>query len=147
LAQAGARRVALSFEAGMPDKDLSLVQKRSPLSHSREILAALHEHAIYVTGYFMVGFPGQTIGDMEATVEYALSLDIDNLCLFVAVPFPGSALYTFCERHGYLVDPLSFNEFRFSKGLIQTDEFGPKDTEGIRRSGWLLHKNKPVEAD
>ncbi|MBW1810283.1 MAG: B12-binding domain-containing radical SAM protein [Deltaproteobacteria bacterium] len=147
MAHAGTRRVSLSLEAGMPEKDLRFIHKRVPLSHAREIIAALHGHAIYITGNFMMGFPGQTIDDMEATVEYALSLDFDKLCLFIATPFPGSPLYAYCERHGYLVEPHNFNDFRFSKGLIQTGEFGPKDTERIRRDGWLRHKTKLFEAD
>jgi phosphonoacetaldehyde methylase len=147
LARAGTRRVALSFEAGMPDNDLRFVQKRVPLTHSRKSIAALHDNAIHITGYFMMGFPGQTVSDMEATVDYALSLDLDKLCLFIAVPFPGSPLFTHCERHRYLVEPQNFNDFRFSKGQIRTEEFGPKDTERIRRDGWLRYQNKRVETD
>jgi anaerobic magnesium-protoporphyrin IX monomethyl ester cyclase len=136
LARAGTVRLALSFEAGEPSPGQKWTDKRVPLQKGREAVAALHDGGIDLVGFFMLGFPGQTIDDMNATVEYALSLDLDAVSLFIATPFPGTPLHTYCEREGLLVQPCDYRDFRFCTGLIRTPEFGPGDTERIRREGW-----------
>ncbi len=137
MARAGGCRVGLSFDTGEGNERNGWVGKQVALETAHSAVAAMRAHGISMIGYFMLGFPGQTIADMEAIVEYALALDLDYLSLFVATPFPGSPLHTYCEREGLLVNATDPRDFRFSFGHIQTDEFGPADTERLRREGYL----------
>ncbi|HUU00763.1 MAG TPA: radical SAM protein [Myxococcota bacterium] len=142
LARAGTIRAGLAFDAGEPAKPLKWVGKQIPLKQGREAVNMLHAGGITLIGYFMLGFPGQTIDDMRATVDYALSLDLDALSLFIATPFPQTPLHTYCERAGLLVRPYDYEDFRFSSGHIRTSEFGPADTERLRHEGWLKFQNR-----
>lgn len=136
LAQAGTVRMALSFDAGETTRGLRWTSKRVPLPVAVDRVRALGGRGIDVVGLFMLGFPGQTISDMHRTVEYALYLDLAALALFVVTPFPGTPLHAFCEAEGFLVKPHDSRDFRLNTGLIRTPEFGPEDTERLRREGW-----------
>jgi magnesium-protoporphyrin IX monomethyl ester (oxidative) cyclase len=136
LARAGTVRLGLSFDTGEGDRSLTWTGKQVPLSKGREVSAALRDAGIGLIGYFMLGFPGQTVDDMRATVDYALELELDSLSLFIATPFPGTPLHTYCQREGFLVNTDDLRDFRFHTGHIRTPEFGPEDTERLRREGW-----------
>lgn len=142
LARAGTFRAGLAFDAGAPESPLKWVGKQPSVECGRRAVDMLHDVGIELIGYFMLGFPGQTIDDMQATVDYALALDLDSLSIFIATPFPGTPLHSFCERRGLLVGADDYKDFRFSIGHIRTDEFGPQDTLRLRRAGWLeFHKH------
>jgi len=142
LARANTVRVGLAFDAGEPEKQLRWVGKRVSLKLGSEVVAMLHDVGISLIGYFMLGFPGQTIDDMRATVDYALSMDLDALSLFIVTPFPGTPLHTYCKRKGLLVAGRDLRDYRFSTGHIHTAEFGPGDTERLRHEGWLKFQNR-----
>ncbi len=136
LARAGTVRLGLSFDTGEGDRNLHWVGKQVPLTKGREVVTALRNAGINLIGYFMLGFPGQTVDDMRATVDYALELELDSLSLFIVTPFPGTPLHAYCEREGLLVNTDDPRDFRFHTGHIRTPEFGPQDTERLRREGW-----------
>ena len=136
LARAGTTRLGLSFDAGEGDPSLRWVGKQVSLPKGQEVATDLREAGISLIGYFMLGFPGQTIDDMRATVDFALSLELDSLSLFIATPFPGTPLHAYCEREGFLVGADDPRDFRFHTGHICTPEFGPEDTQRLRREGW-----------
>ncbi len=142
LARAGTIRACLVFDAGEPEAPLKWVGKQVSQEQGSEAVAMLHDGGISLLGFFMLGFPGQTIDDMRATVDYALSLDLDALSIFIATPFPGTPLHTYCERKGLLVPDRDLRDYRFSTGHIRTAEFGPEDTERFRHEGWLEFMNR-----
>ena len=48
---------------------------------------------LQIIGFFMLGIPGSSLASMEATVDFALSLDIDFAKFTVFVPYPGTAIH------------------------------------------------------
>jgi radical SAM superfamily enzyme YgiQ (UPF0313 family) len=62
---------------------------------------------MFVTGFFMGGFPFENAEDMAQTITFAKELDLDWALFNVFQPFPGSELYEYCVQNGHL-DP---NEF------------------------------------
>ena len=44
-------------------------------------------------GFFMVGYPGETIEDIESTFDLALSLPLDEISFTVPLPLPGTPLF------------------------------------------------------
>ena len=55
------------------------------------------EAGIEVAAFFIVGYPGETVADIEKTFALALSLPLDEISFNVPMPLPGSPLY---ERLG-----------------------------------------------
>ena len=55
------------------------------------------EAGIEVAAFFIVGYPGETVADIEKTLSLALALPLDEISFNVPMPLPGSPLY---ERLG-----------------------------------------------
>ena len=51
------------------------------------------KHGFYVTGFFIIGYPGETRDDIFATIQYAKKLKIDKAAFSKYIPLPGTASY------------------------------------------------------
>ncbi len=87
--QAGCTRIALSLESSSPDR-LRMMGRSPSLEHSRSAAAAARAVGIGVTGYFMLGLPGETVADRRATFDFACSLPLDMAHFSVASAWPGT---------------------------------------------------------
>lgn len=57
---------------------------------------------IYVMGFFMAGFPFETLEDVRQTLQFARDLDMDWALFNVFQAFPGCELYDYCVQHGHI---------------------------------------------
>ncbi len=57
---------------------------------------------IYIMCFFICGFPFETYEDLEETINFAKSLDLDWALFNLFQPFPGSELYDYCIDNGHL---------------------------------------------
>jgi len=98
--------------------------------------------------FYIIGFPGETIENMQQTVDFALELkrkyDV-GMHLFAATPSYGTRLYDECKAKGYLPADLSWNSFaqaRQAKGmpLITTNEFTPAEVKEIAAKALVEYK-------
>lgn len=116
MKRSGCRTVNLAFESGDPDILFQSMKKDLDPEMGRQVRAWCREVGIYVNGMFILGMPGETPETMRRTRDYALSLDLDGIGIFIATPFPGTELYDTCKEKGYL-DP------KYARGdaLFQSD--------------------------
>ncbi|WP_246258457.1 B12-binding domain-containing radical SAM protein [Amycolatopsis anabasis] len=68
LARNGLREVALGIESGS-ERMLTLIDKRITPGMARAVVRRLTERGIHVKGYFILGFPGETTTEVDATVR------------------------------------------------------------------------------
>ena len=88
-------------------------------------------------GMFVIGFPGETLLQMEETVRFAEEVDCDYVSFSLATPYPGSRLHEVCRERGDLVDGWYENlVFGFGKGCIKTHDFTPEDVLRVRKDAW-----------
>ena len=50
----------------------------------------------------MLGYPGETKAEIEQTVSYAKSLQLDWTFFFIATPLPGTVMWKMAEDMGWL---------------------------------------------
>ncbi|MCC7565763.1 MAG: B12-binding domain-containing radical SAM protein [Methanomicrobiaceae archaeon] len=90
--QAGCVRVYLGLESGS-DETLRLMGKRATVRDGREAVRLFAEAGIETAGFFIVGYPGETMASVEETLAHALSLPLDEISINVPYPLPGSPLF------------------------------------------------------
>ena len=96
MREAGCRRVYLGLESGS-QATLDLMHKKITVEEGVRAATVYREAGIEVAAFFIVGYPGETEEDIEATFALALGLRLDEISFNVPVPLPGSALW---ERLG-----------------------------------------------
>jgi len=102
MRRAGLRACAVGFESGSPEL-LAAMHKGITLERSRQFAAEAAELGILVHGCFMVGFPGETEGTMQATLDHAIQLNSDSAQFYPVFPYPGTEAYAWAKQSGALV--------------------------------------------
>jgi len=103
LRRSGCWMLAMGIESASTDIRKDMV-KRLDEQKIRAAFANLREAGIKSFGFFIFGYPGDTQASMDATVDYAIELDVDFANFYPAVPYPGTELYEKCRREGLLAD-------------------------------------------
>jgi len=108
----------------MPGKDLNI-------AHAEQVVKWCRDIGYYVNAFFMIGFPDQTIEEMNRTVDYAISLDIDTAVFFIAQPLPGSPSWSKVE----FIDDFHPFMLRYGKCNIKSKLWTAEQVEEVRHEG------------
>ncbi|MBI3893008.1 MAG: B12-binding domain-containing radical SAM protein [Candidatus Wallbacteria bacterium] len=68
------------------------LKKNNNLQKMKENIRIASREGIMPLGFFMIGFPGETPEEIEATIDFAASLDLVYAYFFCVVPFEGTEL-------------------------------------------------------
>ncbi|MGV9567840.1 B12-binding domain-containing radical SAM protein [Streptomyces sp. NPDC003480] len=133
----GLREVALGIESGS-DRILAAMDKRIDAEMTERVARRLVAHGIGVKGYFILGFPGETKEDLDATVQHIRNLwGISDqhtggirASVFEFRPYPGTPVWkTLTEEAGYNPDDLlaygdvDLTQDGADESMRQRDEF------------------------
>lgn len=116
---AGCYSINLAIESG-DEKILEIMKKIIPLEKVRKITEWCRELHIFTLGYFVIGMPGETFDSMEKSKQFALSLPIDAINVFIATPFPGTPFFKECLEKGY-INNYSYDRLNTHEASINTD--------------------------
>jgi len=103
LRKSGCWMLAMGIESSSPEIRKDMV-KRLEEAKIRTAFRNLRDAGIKSFGFFIFGYPGDTVASMDATVDYAIELDADFANFYPAVPYPGTELYEKCKREGLLAN-------------------------------------------
>lgn len=97
LADGGTYYTAVAVETVTPRLQ-ALVEKHLDVEKTRRSIDMLEEHGISVKGFFMLGFPTETVEELNATVNFALQSKMSMASFFTVVPQPGTPLYDLAAK-------------------------------------------------
>ena len=107
-------------------------------------MRAAHAAGISTLGYFMLGLPGESLETLEATIDFATSLDLDWAKFALTMPLPGTPLWSLWKRH--LTRPFdpNFSAHRPAREWFAHPDL-PWDTlEAARRRAYLTFYGRPA---
>ena len=85
------------------------MKKSLSLDAVEQTVRACKKLEIDVHGFYIVGFPGETLAEVDDTFVFAQRLyhryDVVPH-VGMARPLPGTELYRICEEQGFLTDPI-----------------------------------------
>jgi radical SAM superfamily enzyme YgiQ (UPF0313 family) len=110
MAAAGCVQVELGLESGS-DRVLRALGKGLDVGQMEERVVAIRAAGVRVMVNFMIGAPGESVADLQATFALARRLRPDFVEFNVCTPYPGSELYAEAVRGGTLTrGALDFDE-------------------------------------
>ncbi len=132
----GCWNVSFGIESG--DEDiLRAIKKFTSLDQARRVIGWCRELGIRTKGFFMIGHPGETVATIERTIDFGLSLPLDDIVATINTPIPGSDQYREADRYGRLdrTDWSRFNYWRpvFVPHGLSEDTLVAKHREFYRR--------------
>lgn len=133
----GCWRLSLPFETGSyhTAKLMGLGNKWLTYTEASGAVEIFRQRGIQTCGFFIIGYPGETVEDMQQTLDYANSLPLDERHIYIATPYPGTRLYDLCKEKGYLRydGPELYNKLQYTVGLIDTPEWTAEEVTDLRR--------------
>jgi radical SAM superfamily enzyme YgiQ (UPF0313 family) len=116
MKRAGTHYMAIAIET-VSRKFQKLVRKNLKIDKARQSIEWARKHGIEVCGFFMIGFPGETLEEVRATLAFAVSAPLDLLLVSIVAPFKGTKLRT---------DMIAGNFGEMSgEGLVAIDQLFP----------------------
>lgn len=104
MERAGCSLLALGIESGV-DATLVRMNKRQTVAQARAAVELIRRTTrLRVTGFFILGYPGETLEEVKQTIRFAVDLPIHHahFCLFI--PLPGTPIYDELRAQGLVGD-------------------------------------------
>ena len=99
--KAGCYSISFGVESGK-QRILNIIRKGVTLNQIRRAFKLAKDIGMEVMGSFMIGLPGETIDDIESTIEFAIELDPDWVKFTIATPMPGTYFFELMEKKGLI---------------------------------------------
>jgi anaerobic magnesium-protoporphyrin IX monomethyl ester cyclase len=145
MAEAGCYSVTLAIESGNQEVLSKMMRKPVDLNIVPALVKKIREVGMDVRGFFMLGFPGETKENINQTVEFACSLELDWAYFSIFSPLPKTAMYDLCLEKGY-IKKSDFDPMRsFHRSIVRTPEFDPDYLNNVREKAIIktCFKNNP----
>lgn len=152
IREAGIGHFSLGLESGSR-RILSKysTKKWDPAIHDIvALIRATVRAGITVDGYFTIGYPDETLQELDETFMLARRLvdeGLDYASFYVVTPYPGSALYDLAAKKGHLPADLDLGKMKFQiPSLVNTTV--PREVISYSRelAYKLIHPRERLEA-
>lgn len=120
------------------DATLKRVRKPNYIRLAPPIVTEAKRLGIEVRGFFMIGFPGESLEEVKTTVEYARQLDLAVSAFALVTPLPGTKLYQECVAAGMIdEETIDFEDFSFGAFELKLSQVPVDQLRAIRKIEWL----------
>jgi len=117
MEKTGFYSLAIGIESGS-NRILKLMKKNLTTEVIREKVALIKKYThINVTGFFMMGYPGETVEEVLESIQFAKSIKIDKASFTHVMPLPGTELWTLYKQKVKDIDWVNFFSYRIVEGL------------------------------
>lgn len=118
LKESGLRLFVVGYESGNAEI-LKNIKKGVRLDRARRFTQDCHKLGILLHGTFILGLPGETRETIDESIRFAKEMDCETIQVSLASPYPGTELFEYMTRNGYLAfDPL-VDETGYQKCTVQ----------------------------
>jgi len=103
MREAGCRLLIVGYESG-DQQILKNIKKGATVERARQFTKDAHKLGLVIHGDFILGLPGETRETIRNTIAFAKELDVETIQVSVAHAYPGTELYDFAVKNGFMVN-------------------------------------------
>ncbi len=108
----------------------NVIRKRLDLNRMKRLVGIVKDCGIKVHAFFMVGLPYETREQIDDTISYANGLGADSYSFSIATPFPGTKLWSWCEKENLFKEGFKESDLIFGKSVLRRfDSMTPGELE------------------
>lgn len=102
MKEAGCRLLIVGYESG-DQQILKNIKKGATVERARQFTKDCHKLGLVIHGDFIMGLPGESHETINNTIQFAKSLDVETIQVSVAHAYPGTELYDYAVKNGFMV--------------------------------------------
>lgn len=141
MKESGLYLISLGIESGS-DRVLSLMKKNITINKIRGGIKLIHRFGIDIAGFFIIGFPGETVEDIKKTIRFSLDLGLIRANYFTYLPFPGTESYSGLVSSGE-INKVNWDRFYFMSAPYSHKGISNKQLKSLQRSAFLKFYIRP----
>ena len=122
---AGCHQILFGIESADPEI-LETIRKPIDIDQTRRAVRMVQEAGIAVRAAFMFGNPGESIASMRRTIDFAKQLDPDIALFNITTPYPGTQMFDWAKRNGYL-RTLDWNDYDLANSVLDLPTVSSED--------------------
>jgi hopanoid biosynthesis associated radical SAM protein HpnJ len=103
MKEAGCRLLIVGFESGDP-QILKNIKKGATIQRALDFAHDCQKLGLVIHGDFILGLPGETRKSIRNTIEFAKRLDCETIQVSMAHAFPGTELFEYVEKNGFITN-------------------------------------------
>ena len=136
LREAGTYQISMGIETGS-ERLQKFVGRDGKISKLLSMIDYARRSGIVTHGFFMFGFPTETLGEMEETVQVALKANLVTAAFHTVAPYPGTPLYeSVLEKFGNQGVP--FDEMFFKSSTYNLSEVSTEELHRVIKHAFRL---------
>ncbi len=150
MKKAGVIKVGFAPESGSQKTLDNIIKKHFKLEDCEKAIKLTNKVGIYISCFLVIGFPEETMEDIQKTIDYAFYLKkigSDNVWISCATPYPGTELFENCIAKGILSEEnIPYEDFATMGSVIHNQWFTEKELKKIRDEAMLkLTSNRKLQ--
>lgn len=122
IKKSGCTSLTVAVESGSQRVLTNIVHKPTLLTRTEEIAREAKKVGLKMKAFYMIGIPGETKEEMDATLDIARRIKADWSCFSIATPLPGTEMYEICRKNNYVKD-IDMTNIEYTTARIRTEEF------------------------
>lgn len=122
LKDSGMSTLYCGVESGS-QRVLDLMGKGITLKQAENAFKIAKNVGIDVVGSFILGYPGETVEEMNQTIDFSIKLDPDYCQYSILTPFPGTPIY-YELKHKGLLDTENWDKYTVINSVINYEKLG-----------------------
>lgn len=136
LAQAGTHHMAIAIESAN-ERIQKLIKKHLKLKRCNEVLGWARKYDVETLGFFMLGFPGETVREINQTIKFACDSHFDEALFSIATPYAGTELNDLVRATGSYEGNDVHEEW---EGVVRvkSEEWDQKKLRRLQRKAYFL---------
>lgn len=104
MERAGCYLIGLGIESGVPATIKRMNRAQMPPEIRKTVQLIRQSSNIQITGFFILGYPGETFEEVKQTISFAKSLPIHHAHFSQFMPIPGTPVYEEMIAKGLIKD-------------------------------------------
>lgn len=137
MKQAGCFAVAFGFESGNAET-LKLIKKGTTIEQNRVAISWAREVGLQVYGFYMIGFPWETLDHIHDTEKLIFEQKADFIEIHIALPYYGTELYDICKTKKTL-EKQAYGSDYFNSNTTGTEYLSMNQLIDIRKKIMLKY--------
>lgn len=141
MKNAGCYSFSLGIESGSQNV-LNSMKKMQTLDGVYEKVKLINDVGINTMGFFILGYPTETVKDAEETISFSQKLPLTYASFNIFKPYPGTPIYDELKTQGKLGN-LDWNTFDYDKVSWSSGFMNPEEVKSLQKKATLSFYLRP----
>jgi radical SAM superfamily enzyme YgiQ (UPF0313 family) len=128
MKESGCQHVFMGVET-LDDEIMKRINKKEKVEDVKKAVEIYHKHGLKVTGFFILGLPGDTFNKSVTTCEEAIGMGFDDQVWSHLTPYPGTAVLEWVKEKGNILLDYRCAPTGSREVIFETPDYSREDRE------------------